>query len=482
MASPSGKRRPIMVLGCTSDAGKSFLVAALCRHYANRGLRVAPFKAQNMSNNAAVTATGEEIGRAQYLQAVAARVEPDARMNPILLKPSGDTHSQVIVRGRYDPVATRTPWLERRALLWEQVSRCLDELVREFDVVVIEGAGSPAEVNLRASDLVNMSVAAAAEADAYLVSDIDRGGSFAHLLGTHQALEPQDRRWIKGFVLNRFRGDAALLGNAPEWLEERTGVPTVALVPYERHTLPEEDALRLDAKPVVGEVNIALVVYPWASNLDEFDPLTFTPGVNVVPVFGRRSLASFDLVILPGSKNSGSSLQHLRDTGLDHELMSYARAGRPLLGVCGGLQLLGREIRDPHRLEHGDMRGLGLLDVTTTLAEHKRTRQTETRRLHDGLAVSGYEIHHGETWAGPAATPYLDEGLGWRQGNITGVYLHGLAENTAWRQELVAELGGSGEAVDWQAQVDRELDRVAGLIESSGWASHLDRLARAAQP
>lgn len=474
MASSSQKRRPIMVLGCTSDAGKSFLVAALCRHYANRGLRVAPFKAQNMSNNAAVTAAGEEIGRAQYLQALAARVEPDARMNPILLKPSSDTHSQVIVRGRYDPVATRTPWLERRALLWEQVNACLQELKEEFDVVLIEGAGSPAEVNLRASDLVNMSVATAAEADAYLVSDIDRGGSFAHLFGTYQALEPDDRSLIRGFILNRFRGDAALLGNAPEWLEARTGVPTVGLVRYERHTLPEEDALRLDAKPIVGEVNIALVIYPWASNLDEFDPLAFTPGVNLVPVFGRRSLEPFDLVILPGSKNSGASLQYLRDTGLDRELIDYARAGRRLLGVCGGLQVMGREIRDPHRLENGDMQALGLLDVTTTLAEQKRTRQTHSRRVPDGLKVSGYEIHHGETLAGAAAEPYLAEGLGWRQGSLTGVYLHGLAENTAWRQELLEELGWSGIAVDWREQVDRELDRVAHLIESSGWASHLD--------
>lgn len=466
-----------MVLGCTSDAGKSFLVAALCRHYANRGLRVAPFKAQNMSNNAAVTAAGEEIGRAQYLQAIAARVEPDARMNPILLKPSGDTRSQVIVRGRFDKLATETPWLERRELLWGQVQQCVKELRSEFDLVVIEGAGSPAEVNLRASDLVNMSVAQEVNARCFLVSDIDRGGSFAHLLGTYQALEADDQKLIEGFVLNRFRGDAALLGSAPEWLEERTGVPTVALVPYQRHTLPEEDALRLDAKPVVGEVNIGLLVYPWASNLDEFDPLTFAPGVNLVPVFDRRDLRVFDLVILPGSKNSGSSLQHLRKCGLDQDLADFVQGGGRVLGVCGGLQVLGKSIRDPHRLEHGDVEGLGYLDLHTTLAPQKRTAQTTTQRHSDGLELSGYEIHHGETEAGERVVPYLRDGLGWSQGAVTGVYLHGLAENTPWRQELLKELGWRGSAVDWRVQVDRELDRVAELIETSGWASQLDRVA-----
>jgi adenosylcobyric acid synthase len=235
-------RRPIMVMGCTSDAGKSFLVAALCRAYANRGLHVAPFKDQNMSNNAAVTPDGAEIGRAQYLQALAARVTPEARHNPVLLKPSADTFSQVIVMGRYDPVMTAEPWMDRGPRLWPVVRDALNSLIAESDLVVIEGAGSPAEVNLRATDIVNMRVALECGADVYLVADIDRGGAFAHLLGTWMCLEPAERALIRGFVLNKFRGDPALLGNAMDWLEEQTGVPTVAIVPMLRHHLPEEDA------------------------------------------------------------------------------------------------------------------------------------------------------------------------------------------------------------------------------------------------
>jgi adenosylcobyric acid synthase len=225
----STPRRPIMVMGCTSDAGKSFLVTALCRHFANQGLRVAPFKAQNMSNNAAVTPDGLEIGRAQYVQALAARVTPEARMNPILLKPTADTGSQVVVMGRYDAAATRTPWLERKALLWPVVRDALGSLLGDFELVVIEGAGSPAEVNLRDSEIVNMRVALECDADVYLAVDIDRGGAFAHLFGTFLCLEPRERARIKGFVLNKFRGDPKLLGNAMGWLEERTGVPTVAV-------------------------------------------------------------------------------------------------------------------------------------------------------------------------------------------------------------------------------------------------------------
>ncbi len=232
-----------MIMGCTSDAGKSFLVTALCRHFSNRGARVAPFKAQNMSNNAAVTADGLEMGRAQYIQAIAARTTPQARMNPVLLKPSSDTHSQAIILGKYDPQVTAMPWTGRHDTLWRPVQASLKSLLQEYDQVVIEGAGSPAEINLRAGDIVNMAVALECSADVYLVADIDRGGAFAHLLGTWSCLASEEQALIKGFVLNKFRGDQALLGNAMDWLQARTGIPTVAIIPMLRHALPEEDTL-----------------------------------------------------------------------------------------------------------------------------------------------------------------------------------------------------------------------------------------------
>ncbi len=458
----------MMVMGCTSDAGKSFLVAALCRLFANRGVKVAPFKAQNMSNNAAVTGEGLEMGRAQYLQAVAARAVPQVRMNPVLLKPSSDTGSQVVVRGVVDGEISATPWMERRAKLWPVVVESLRGLMADFELVIIEGAGSPAEVNLRAGDIVNMSVALECGADVYLVADIDRGGAFAHLLGTWMCLEPEERRLIKGFVLNKFRGDQKLLGNAMEWLEERTGVKTVAIVPMMPHYLPEEDTLHHRAGWTVNTTNIALVAYPYGSNLDEFDPLVYEAGVTVTPLRERCDLRKFDAVILPGSKNTAESLRFLRQSGLAKEVRGAAEAGVPVLGVCGGMQMLGREIADPHGIESGNVEGLGLLDVTTTMAKKKTTRQREVRWIHGGR-LKGYEIHHGVTRAGAEAEAYLEDGLGWRQGNVTGVYLHGLFENTAYRQAFLAGLGWAGVAEDWQARLDAELDRVAGLVGATGW-------------
>ena len=461
-------RRPIMVMGCTSDAGKSFLTTALCRHLADRGLRVAPFKAQNMSTNAAVTADGSEIGRAQYVQALAARTAPEARMNPVLLKPKADTHSQVIVMGRYDATTTALPWLERRSRLWPVVQDALHSLIRDFDQVVIEGAGSPAEVNLRSSDIVNMSVALECGADVYLVADIDRGGAFAHLLGTWQLLEPAERALIRGFVLNKFRGDIALLGNATEVLEERTGIPTVAIVPMRRHALPEEDAFHYRGEPLPGSVNIALLVFPYASNLDEFDSVIHAPGVAVTPVGASASLAGYDAIILPGSTNTAASLRHLRDEGLADEIVGAAAAGTLVLGVCGGLQMLGHDLRDPTGLEGGDLPGMGLLDLTTTMVPDKITRQ---RSIPWGdSTIEGYEIHHGRTEAGPLAEPWLTDGLGWRQGNVVGVYAHGLLDNGPYRQWFLSQLGWKGRAEDWTSAIDATIDQVAALVSESGWA------------
>jgi adenosylcobyric acid synthase len=464
---------PIMLMGCTSDAGKSLLTTALCRYFSDQGLRVAPFKAQNMSTNAAVTPDGHEIGRAQYVQALAARTQPEVRMNPVLLKPIADTQSHVIVMGRYDEAITALPWLERRSHLWPIVRSALDGLIREFDQVVIEGAGSPAEINLRDTDIVNMAVARECRAEVYLVADIDRGGAFAHLLGTWQFLEPEERALIRGFVLNKFRGDPALLGDAMERLEERTGVPTVAIVPMRRHTVPEEDAFHHRGEPIPGRINIALLVFPYASNLDEFDPIIHAPGVSVTPIGAGASLSGYDAVILPGSTNTAASLRHLRSEGLADEIVRAAEVGTMVLGVCGGLQMLGRELRDPSELEGGDIAGLGLLDVTTTLAADKITRQ---RSIAWGdVSIEGYEIHRGRTEAGAAVEPWLADGLGWRQGNVIGVYAHGLLDNGRYRQWFLGQLGWHGQADDWRVQIDTAIDDIAALVTESGWAEHLER-------
>jgi len=468
-------KRAIMVLGCSSDAGKSFLVAALCRWFARRGERVAPFKAQNMSNNAAVCADGSEIGRAQYLQALAAGVAPEARMNPVLLKPEADTHSQVVVMGRHDPTLTATPWLERRGPLWSTIAGALDSLLRDFDRVVLEGAGSPAEPNLMRYDLVNLAVARRSGAACYLVADIDRGGAFAHLLGTWQTIDAPDRRLLRGFVLNKFRGDPALLLDGPEWLQTRTGVPTVAVVPYRRHLLPEEDSFFHRPRMPQGKTRVALVVYPYASNLDEFDPLIHEEGVDVVPVKRPADLEGAAAVLLPGTKNTVASLDHLRHSGLATRIRSLANAGVPVLGICGGLQILGKRIRDPHHVEGGDAAGLSLLDVETIFEGEKVTRRTRVRSAVCGW-VEGYEIHLGRTVAEAHVESHLPDGLGFRQGNVEGVYLHGLFENTGYRHQFLRSLGWTGTTGDWHERILADLDRVADLIDESGWAADVSNI------
>ena len=458
-----------MIMGCTSDAGKSFLVTALCRHAANLGLRVAPFKGQNMSNNAAVTADGGEIGRAQWLQARAARVAPDVRMNPVLLKPTSETHSQVVVLGRVDEVAGARPWLERRPLLWPAVRGALRALLEEHELVIIEGAGSPAEINLRATECVNFSVAREAGADVFLAVDIDRGGAFAHLLGTWLAIEPDERALVKGFILNRFRGDPRLLLDAPRWLEERTGVPVVAVVPFVRHLLlPEEDAFVDRPAAGVAQVRLALVLYPYASNLDEWDPLRYEQGVDVVPIRGARPLDGFDAVLLPGSKNTMASLKYLEASGLADEIRAAADRGTRILGVCGGMQILGRTIHDPSGVESDAPAafGLGLLDVATTFRAAKTVRRVAV--AFAGATLDTYEIHHGEVAPGPLARPTLPDGLGFAAGAVEGVLVHDLPRGTAWRQWFLEELGWRGRAVDFDRRLDDELDRVAGLVAETG--------------
>jgi len=462
----------IMVLGTTSGAGKSWLTTALCRYYARQGYSVAPFKAQNMSNNARVVAGPAgpgEIGSAQYFQALAARAEPDVRMNPLLLKPERDTHSQVVFLGQVDAALTAMPWRGRSALVWPRVAAALDALRAENDIVVIEGAGSPAEINLADSDIVNMRVAQHVHATCLLVTDIDRGGAFAHLYGTWALLPLNERTLIRGFVLNKFRGDPALLAPAPAMLEQRTGIPTVATLPmWWQHGLPEEDGMFGLRNPLaVGPFTdagrpprtVAVVAFPRISNLDEFAPLANIPGLRLLWVRSPAELALLqpaDWIVLPGSKYTSGDLAWLRSQALDAAVAAHAARGGMVLGICGGLQMLGEALVDPHGID-GNGPGLGLLPLVTCFAENKTVRHTEVAFSADlrgpwqalaGLSVRGYEIHHGETVqhsamaaAGDIARPVLPDGRGWQNpaGNVLGIYLHGIFEDPRVLQALFAQ-------------------------------------------
>ena len=444
--------RPLMVQGTTSWAGKSLLVTALARLFARRGIAVAPFKAQNMSNNARVV-PGGEIGVAQYLQARAARVQPDVRMNPVLVKPEADSRSQVVLLGRPDLALSRAPWRRRPAALWPVIETAFASLRADFELLVIEGAGSPAEINLQSTDLANMRVARLADAVVLLVADIERGGAFAHLYGTWSLLDRADRERIHGFVLNRFRGDAALLDPGPALLEERTGIPTIGVVPLIRHGLPDEDGAAT-AEAVAGQPSVAIVRYPTASNLDEFKALEQI--ANVVWATCPAELHGAELVILPGSKHVAADLAWLRSQGFGAALPACPQR---VLGICGGLQLLGDAIEDPAGVD-ASTDGLGLLPVRTRFETAKTTRHTTARfgelpapwAALSGRDVRGYEIRHGHT-TGDAV---LGDGLGFVCGRVLGVYLHGLFE----QPDFAAALLGSAPPRCLDAQLDDLADAV----------------------
>lgn len=479
--------KAVMVLGTTSGAGKSWLATALCRWYARQGLKVAPFKAQNMSNNARVVpglnGLMGEIGSAQYFQALAARRVPEVRMNPVLLKPEADTQSQVVVLGAVDPALSRMPWRERSAQLAPHARAALHALMQENDVVVIEGAGSPAEINLAASDYVNLGTARDSQAACLLVTDIDRGGAFAHLFGTHQLMPADVRAQVRGFVLNRFRGDAGLLAPGPELLQHLTGVPTIATLPMWRgHGLPEEDGVFDDSTTGSGTgLRIAVIAYPRLSNLDEFQPLRQLPGVRLSWAREPKDLAGADWVLLPGSKATAADLAWLRAQKLDLAINSHRGC---VLGICGGLQMLGEALIDPHGLD-GNAPGLGLLPLVTVFEPEKLLRSAEFTFASDvdgawqalaGVQAPGYEIRHGRTQphAGlPAPRVALrnaaGEAIGWQAGRVLGVYAHGLFEQPAVLQALFGHSGRSLDAVcDGLADfIDLHFQpgKIAGLID-----------------
>ncbi|MSP21486.1 MAG: cobyric acid synthase [Dehalococcoidia bacterium] len=488
----------LMLVGTASSVGKSVLVTALCRVFAQDGVRVAPFKAQNMSNNADVTPDGLEIGRAQSEQAAAAGLAPAVEMNPVLLKPHGDRTSQVVVDGRPAGVMHSRDFLERKRDLWPHVERALDTLRARYELVIIEGAGSAAEPNLRATDIVNMRVARHAEAVTLLVGDIDRGGVFAHLLGTLEFMPPEDRALVRGFIINRFRGDSSLLTTAIHDLEARTGVPVLGVIPWLTDLrVAQEDAVALERPDVAhaleadrDAIDIAVVHLPRIANFDDFDPLADEPGVRLRYISRPGQLGTPALIVLPGTKATVADLNWLRSSGLGEAVSARHAAGTAILGVCGGYQMLGTRIDDPDGVEAPagtSVTGLGLLPVTTTFAGDKRTVRAGGRALASrgpwagaaGAAVEGYEIHMGRTASLPAGTdldvaPFLEldghpDGALSADGSVAGTYLHGLFHNEALRHALLAGLGRPVEAGRATVDREREFDRLAHHVRA-----HLD--------
>lgn len=521
MSAPGGA---LLVAGTTSDAGKSVLVAGICRMLHRRGVRVAPFKAQNMSNNSVVTLDGGEIGRAQALQAQACGLEPSVRFNPVLLKPGSDRRSQLVVRGRVTDTVSAADYITHRTRLRAVVAAELAALRAEFDVVICEGAGSPAEINLRATDLANMGLARAGELPVLVVGDIDRGGVLAHLFGTLAVLEPEDQRLITGFVINKFRGDVDLLRPGLDQLAALTGRPTLGVLPY-------RDDLWLDAEDSLGSVSgaqigrpgpavggewlsVAAVRLPRISNSTDVEALACEPGVAVRWVTEVSQLVAADLVVVPGSKATVDDLDWLRRTGIAEELRRRAAAGRPVLGICGGYQMLGQRIIDPVESGAGAVDGLGLLDMEVEFAPEKvlcRTAavgapmpQSGEPASTAGVVASGYEIHHGRIRR-TTETPWLhvtgrtDPGAGGEfadtaaaepsaegavRGAVWGTHLHGLLESDefrrAWLTQVARAAGRTGFTVAPGTRVAAvraaQLDLLADLVAENLDVSRLERL------
>lgn len=444
----------LLVAGTTSDAGKSVVTTALCRAFARRGVRVAPYKAQNMSNNSMVTADGLEIGRAQWVQALAAGAEPEVAMNPVLLKPGSDRQSHVVLMGRPAGEVTSAGWESGRRHLATAAHAAYDDLASRFDLVVAEGAGSPAEVNLRAGDYVNMGLARHAGLPTVVVGDIDRGGVFAAMLGTVALLEPEDQALVAGFVINKFRGDLDLLSPGLSMLSRVTGRQVYGVLPWHPSVwLDSEDALDLEARRSSSgpaRARVAVVRLPRISNFTDVDALGLEPDLDVVFVTDPRDLGDADLVVLPGTRATIADLVWLRTRGLDVAVLDHARRGRPVLGICGGCQMLGRSIADPSGVEGAPatVDGLGLLDLATTFTPEKVLRRHEP---------AGYEIHHGRVTGALAA------------GSVTGTMVHGSLEDDAHRAAYLSAALGVTRRASFPAARERRLDLLGDLAEE-----HLD--------
>ncbi len=472
-------QRTLMVQGTTSDAGKSILVTALCRILARKGIKVAPFKSQNMALNSAVTADGGEIGRAQAVQAEACFLQPDVRMNPILLKPNSDLGSQVILHGKAIGNMKAVEYHQHKPKLLQDVVFAHQQLLKDFELVMVEGAGSPAEINLRQHDLANMGFAEAVDCPVIIVADIERGGVFAHLYGTYELLSVSEQARTCGFIINRFRGDKALLQNGLDWLEEHTGKPVLAVLPYIHNLhIEAEDSLAVDqfaAGDAGLNFKVVVPIYPRASNHTDFDALRMHPEVDCQLLKDRRMFKGADLIILPGSKNTRNDLEWLKGSGWDDVIKRHLRLGGKVIGICGGYQMLGQAVHDPDGTESSANTSLGLghLDIETLLQGEKQLRNVQGYWLNEAgdIPVSGYEIHVGQTTGNDLAVPLMQlntgaDGARNSEDTVLGSYVHGLFDEPKLLQELLRWAGlEQTQAFDYPALRSAQIERLADEVE-----------------
>ena len=471
--------KALMIQGTGSDVGKSIIVAGLCRAAKNRGIKVAPFKPQNMSNNAAACDNGGEIGRAQALQAMACGVNPHTDHNPVLLKPETDRVAQVVVHGKVRSSLAAAEFIDSRDTLLPAVLQSFDRLVAANELVLVEGAGSPSEINLRARDIANMGFARAAGVPVCLLGDIERGGVIASIVGTQAVLDPDDAAMIKGFAINKFRGDPRLFDDGVIEIEQRTGWPCFGVIPWLSATsrLPAEDAVaQLRSRAGTGNsVKIAAPMLSRMANFDDADPLRLEPGVEFEFVPPGKSLPrDCDLIILFGSKSTLGDLRFLRAQGWDYDIIAHARTGGRVLGICGGYQMLGKKITDENGSDGsaGEARGLGLLDVETRMGGEKTVQPIHATCLATAATVTGYEIHVGETIGGDCVRPMFDvdgtnEGACSADGRVSGTYIHGLMADDSYRQAFLTDLGAAPSSFDYHQSVEKALDELAAGLESA---------------
>lgn len=484
----------LMIQGSSSSAGKSLMVAALCRIYARRGIRVAPFKAQNMSNNAAVCADGSEIGRAQALQAAAAKLDPTVDMNPVLIKPEADSRSQIILMGRPWQTLEAKTYYEKKQILWGHVIGSLDRLRAAYDLVIIEGAGSPAELNLKHGDIVNMAVARYAHSPVLLVGDIDRGGIFAQLLGTYWLLDSKEQDLMRGFIVNKFRGDLSLFDDGIQIIEQKSGIPVLGVIPYLRGlSLPDEDAVSVEvashsSQPAsTFQTDIVILALPRIANFDDFDALRAEFGVHIRHVDSVDKLGKPHAIIIPGTKSTMADLNWLRETGLAEAVVQFAENGGEVIGICGGYQMLGKTIDDPLHVESkiNSVDGLNLLPITTTFAAQKATYRVRARVLKTDEMIEGYEIHMGETqsqtqWLEIVSrngeqTNVKDGGVSFN-GKVWGCYLHGLFANDSFRYAWLTRLSWKGQVTSQVARFEESLESLADAVENSMDMKKLEKI------
>jgi len=484
--------KALMLQGTGSDVGKSILTAALCRIAKRRGLNVAPFKPQNMSNNAAACPGGGEIGRAQALQAVACGLEPHTDFNPVLLKPETDRRAQLVVQGKAVTAMDAAHYMAHRGELMDKVLESFNRLTAAYDLVIVEGAGSPSEINLRDRDIANMGFARRAGVPVCLIGDIDRGGVIASLVGTKAVLDPEDAAMITGFLINKFRGDPALFENGVRAIEQRTGWPCHGVIPWLHATaeLPAEDAVVLSRpeRSTGGTLKIAAPMLSRMANFDDADPLKQEPGVDFrwIPP-GQHIPRNTDVIILFGTKSTLGDLAFLRQQGWEHDIIAHARSGGRVLGICGGYQMLGQRIMDPDGIdgEPGEAQGLGLLEVDTLMLADKKVEPVTGKCAINGATVSGYEIHTGQTTGMDTARPMFQlsgtpDGARSADGRVEGMYLHGAFTSDAYRQTWLSRAGGGGApGVSYTASVERALDRLADGVEA---VVNIDALFKSAQP